>query len=91
MSTQTTISAYRERAVIAQDKITGFKGVVTGHADYITGCDQYLIQPGVKDGEWKEARWFDEGRLVVVDADVPVRFFDVQAEKNGADIPAPVK
>lgn len=84
----TNLSAYRDKTVVAKDKITGFRGVVTGHADYITGCDQYLIQPGVKDGEWKEARWLDEGRLEVVDT---YQAADVQAEKNGADVPAPVK
>lgn len=49
---------------VATDKITGFSGVVTGHAIYITGCNQCLVTPR-KDGD-KDAtdgRWIDEGRL----------------------------
>lgn len=55
---------------IVKDEITGFAGIVTGHARYITGCDQYLIQliqPKVKDGAYVESRWCDDNRLVVVE------------------------
>lgn len=53
---------------ILKDKITGFQGTVTGRADYLTGCNQYLIVPKVKkDGEWKDGRWFDEQRLEKID------------------------
>ena len=31
----------------AQDKATGFEGTVMGHARYLTGCDQYCLQPKV--------------------------------------------
>ncbi len=31
------------------DKITGFKGVATGHCEYITGCAQTLLQPVSED------------------------------------------
>ena len=75
---------------IARDKITGFKGVLTGHANYLTGCDQYLLSPKCKeDGSHIDGRWFDEGRLEVFgDA-----FFyeDVKANENRCDIQAPVK
>ena len=37
-----------EHGQLAQDKITGFTGMVTGHSDYMTGCDQYLLQPPCK-------------------------------------------
>jgi len=74
----------------ATDTITGFTGVVTGHASYITGCDQYLLQPPCKDGAWVEGRWFDEGRLVFTD-EVKVASETVTGEKNGCDIPAPIK
>lgn len=54
----------------AKDIITGFNGVIIGKCSYITGCDQYLIQPELKDGSWVESRWLDENRLEVVCSDV---------------------
>ena len=50
--------------VKAKDRITGFKGVVTARAEYLTGCRQYLVQPSAKGGEWKGGEWFDEDRLI---------------------------
>jgi hypothetical protein len=47
----------------AQDRITGFQGVVTGLCYYISGCNQALIVPEVKDGAFREAQWFDVQRL----------------------------
>jgi len=73
----------------ATDKITGFTGIVTGHSDYITGCDQYLLQPECKDGAWVEPRWFDEGRLTFSGQEITPEA--VTGEKNGCDIPAPKK
>ena len=52
-----------------KDTITGFKGVVTGTASYITGCDQALVSPKIKkDGTLTEAHWFDVMRIVCVKA-----------------------
>lgn len=80
---------YKNQLLIVEDKITKFRGKVVGHADYITGCDQYLVQPDAWGGEWKEGRWFDEGRLKVVSIESAT---NVQAETgDGADIPAPIK
>lgn len=47
-----------------EDKITGFAGVVTGRAEYATGCRQYSVQPPVKNGEYRSGVWLDEDRLV---------------------------
>lgn len=69
----------------AKDIITGFEGVVTGRASYLTGCDQYLVSPR---GD-KEARWFDEQRLEVDEFRVLVVLDN--SNGNGADIAAPVK
>jgi len=45
-------------------KVTGFEGVATGHVEYITGCHQTLLQPGVdKDGNLRGCHWFDDQRL----------------------------
>jgi hypothetical protein len=47
----------------AIDQITGFSGVVTGRVQYITGCDQLLLQPMMEaDGKQLEARWVDVQR-----------------------------
>lgn len=50
---------------LAEDKITGFKGILTYRAQYLTGCNNYGIQPlelGEK-GEIKEIAQFDESRI----------------------------
>ena len=74
-----------------QDKITGFKGIVTGFADYMTGCNQYCVQPPVKNEEYKEGLWFDEGKLELVPNGKNISPKTVKAKENGCDITAPVK
>lgn len=51
----------------AKDIITGFSGVVTAHAKYLSGCDQYCIRPNNldKDGNIKDALWFDVEQIEV--------------------------
>lgn len=45
--------------------VTGFRGVVTGRAEYISGCRQYAITPKAKDdGSFVAGEWLDEQRLV---------------------------
>jgi hypothetical protein len=47
-----------------QDKLTGFSGVVTGQVEYLTGCNQCLVQPKCKpDGGWVDSQWLDVDRL----------------------------
>ena len=51
-----------------RDKITGFEGVATGHAQYISGCNQALLAPKVDaDGGLRNSQWFDVQRLMVVE------------------------
>jgi len=73
----------------ATEKITGFSGVITGKASYLTGCDQYLVQPPCKDGAFVEGQWFDEARLVV--GSIAVEPESVQGAENGACGKAPKK
>jgi hypothetical protein len=73
-----------------KDKITGFEGITTGKASYITGCDQFLVQPPVKNGDFVEGRWFDIGRLDIIEKNV-ITEQSVQAEENGCDTSAPIK
>jgi hypothetical protein len=49
-----------------KEKISGFKGVIVGRCDYITGCRQYDVKPtGLgKDKQPQKGQWLDEARLV---------------------------
>jgi len=47
-----------------KDSITGFTGVVTARADYLTGCRQYLVTPKAQKNKMGESMWFDEDRLI---------------------------
>jgi len=50
----------------AKDKITGFEGIITARAQYLTGCDQYGITPPVnKEGTIDSVEFFDEGRIEI--------------------------
>lgn len=49
-----------------RDKITGFKGVVTGEVNYLTGCNQVLVAPPLGgDGALRGSEWFDVQRVEV--------------------------
>lgn len=70
-----------------QDIITGFSGVVTGRAEYISGCNQALVVPAIRpDGALPDSQWFDEQRLSVVDESKIV--LD-NGNTPGCDKPAP--
>lgn len=66
----------------AEDKITSFKGILTGRASYITGCDQYCITKKISknDGE-PVSCWLDEGRIKIIGDGIEVN--EITAEKNG--------
>lgn len=50
----------------ATDIVSGFKGIITGRAEYIAGCRQYVLTPKAKeDGTGSEGRWIDEERLKI--------------------------
>jgi hypothetical protein len=59
------------------DRITGFCGTAIARCEYMTGCNQILVQPECSEGSWKkpESEWFDEQRLDV----------DMRGEKIGLD------
>lgn len=73
-----------------KDKITGFKGVITGRCEYITGCVQCLVQPKCKkDGTRVEPVWFDEPRLVILKRSTIT--LEGKEEKPGFDMEAQLK
>jgi hypothetical protein len=64
------------------DKLTGFKGLVTGRCEYLTGCHQVLVQPRVNaENEFVEPRWFDEDRAELLDG----RIVSLQTVNPGFD------
>lgn len=48
-----------------KDRLTGFKGYITGRCEYLTGCIQYSINPKIKKGDtgYPQGTWMDEDRL----------------------------
>lgn len=76
--------------LMAKDKITGFSGILTASSSYITGCDQYFVQPKADGANFKEGRWFDEGRIEIIDGE-NIDPNSVVSDDNGCDIEAPSK
>ena len=67
-----------------EEKITGFKGIITGTVFYITGCNQYLITGKSKDGAEAPSIYVDEGRIRLVEDGV-LKKEEVKAKDNGPD------
>lgn len=73
-----------------KDTITGFSGKVVARCEYITGCNQYLITPGVdKEGSLRDSTWVDEQRIELVPDTQPVILDNSQ--RTGFGPPAPKK
>ena len=54
-----------------KDVITNFEGYAIGYVNYITGCNQVLVQPmSEKPSEKPEADWIDEQRLEEVEGEM---------------------
>lgn len=63
-----------------EDKVTGFKGVVTSVSFDLYGCVQTIVNPGVgEDKKPGESLWFDIGRLKVLEGELALRLL---TEKN---------
>jgi len=70
----------------AEDRITGFKGIVIGAARYLTGCDQYALKPLVDDkGNMRDSKWFDEGEINKIGEGVHKK--EVKSETKGGPQP----
>lgn len=55
-----------EMGLEVKDIITNFQGIVGGRAEYLTGCNTYLVQPKSEKNKYPESTWIDEGRLRVI-------------------------
>ncbi len=53
---------------MAKDVVTGFTGIITARVEFLTGCNQYVLNPPMKKGdkETLKTEQFDENRLVIV-------------------------
>ena len=60
--------------------MTLFEGVITGRAQYLTGCDQYALAPQGNPNNLT-TQWFDEGRIEVIGEGISAT--SVQVERNG--------
>ena len=79
-----------ELGCTATDRVTKFRGVVTGKAQYLTGCNQALLMPSVDaDGKLRDGGWFDEQRLEV-DEEQAVIVTD-NSKGNGCDLAPPIR
>ena len=74
-----------------EDKITGFSGIATGKAQYLTGCDQVCLKPKVdKDGKMQDAQWFDDGEIKLIGKGITAK--EVKGSSNGGPQPdAPLR
>ena len=72
-----------------RDKITGFQGVCTGEAGYISGCSQALISAKMDKSLTIKAEWFDVQRLEPIEK-IKVIYLK-NDETPGHDIPAPIR
>lgn len=73
-----------------RDKITQFRGVAIGHCQYLTGCNQTLLQPasaGNDNNQRAESHWFDDQRLELIPGISPVVLDN--GATPGCDKPAP--
>ena len=70
------------------EKVTGFEGIITGTAFYLTGCSQYCVVGKSKDNAEAPSLWFDEGRLELKYKDT-IKDSDLKTEENGCDTTPP--
>ena len=68
---------------LGRDKVTGFEGIITAKTRHLCGCDSYYLTPKAKDGETKESRGFDAGRIEIIGEGISPE--SVQTEKKGGE------
>lgn len=49
-----------------QDRVTGFKGIVTARSEYLNGCTRVGVHARAKGNAQSEPSWIDEPQLRVV-------------------------
>jgi hypothetical protein len=77
----------------AQDKVTGFSGVITSICFDLYGCVQAIVTPPNKENKVAEethSRWFDTKRLKILNKNPVLRQPDFANVPGGARKPLPV-
>ncbi len=74
-----------------RDRVTGFRGVITGEFRFLNGCTRFCVQPTVrKDGKYPDAQTFDWPQLELIKAGVVVgQDFEEPDESKKTGGPAP--
>lgn len=50
-----------------KEVFTGFKGIIRGRSQYLTGCNTYGVQSQkLKENKPTDWLWFDEGQLILL-------------------------
>jgi hypothetical protein len=74
----------------AEDKITGFKGIIIAKVDYLFGCSQYGIMAKVgKDGKSGECNYYDIGRVKITGKGVAPASVQLVQDPGGSSADAP--
>lgn len=79
-----------ELGITVVEIVTGYTGIVTARVEFITGCNQYHVQPKLKgNAEFQEGRYFDETRL----SELNEKIVKIPESKKypGCDTLAPLK
>lgn len=74
----------------AKDKLSGFKGIITARAEFLTGCNRYCIQPTeLYEGRPIEGLYFDEEMVETTKGGISPE--KVRGATKGACAPNPRK
>lgn len=72
-----------------RDKISGFEGIATTHAQHLTGCDRLWVAPKVdREGKSMEGMWIDIDMIEIIEPEVIGRVIYTRAAPGGIDLPA---
>lgn len=74
-----------------RDKVTLFEGIATSRIEYLNGCIQYGIKPGLdKDGKTQEAHWFDEDQIEQVNEGITESIVRKKQAPGGENLEHPL-
>lgn len=74
----------------AEDILTGFKGIIMGRTEYLTGCDRYGLMPRkvLSDGRLPIWEWFDESLLKLTGKSLKLNAGKESVSKPGGPQPS---
>ncbi|AUR84416.1 TMhelix containing protein [Vibrio phage 1.055.O._10N.286.55.E9] len=69
------------------DLVTGFSGIITGVASYITGCDQYSLMGKASGDSTGNTIWVDVNRIAI-DENVCQLILNTDVDKGACESPS---